>query len=243
MTGGSGPSGRRPSGAAGVVVEVVGPAAAGKTTLIRALCASDPRMRSSIPVSRARSAAVMAARAASYVPAWLGGRPRGRWFTWRELKSLTFVDEWYRRRAMRGDRDVTFLDHGPLYRLAALREFGPAMVRTPRFARWSTAAEARWRDAVGLIVWLDAPNDLLLERAGVRGHWYLSARGSDADKLAFLDRYRHALEEAVGGAERAGVPVLRLSTDGTPVDELAERVRERLASAADTAPRPETSSR
>ncbi len=94
MTGGPGQSGRGPSENVGVVVEVVGPAAAGKTTLIRALCASDPGMRSSIPVSRTRSAAVMAAKAASYVPVWLGGRPRGRWFTWRELKSLTFVDEW-----------------------------------------------------------------------------------------------------------------------------------------------------
>ncbi|MGZ4147603.1 MAG: hypothetical protein ACXVPL_07835 [Actinomycetota bacterium] len=231
MRGGTGTAERAPRQGSGVIVEVVGPAAAGKTTLIRRLCSTDPRMRSSIPVSRVRSAAVMAAKAAAYVPAWLAGRPRDRWFTWRELKSLTFVDEWYRE-AMRGriaGVPATFLDHGPLYRLAALRAFGPAMVRTPLFERWSAKAVARWRSAVGLIVWLDAPSGVLLQRAQHRGHWYLSADGAPEDKLGFLDRYRRALEEAVEGAERDGVRVVRLSTEGAPVEDLVERVRRALA--------------
>lgn len=229
MTDGTGGTSRTRDDDASIIVEVMGPAAAGKTTLIRALCSSDGRMRSSIPVSRIRSAVVMAVKAASFVPAWIGGRPRGRWFTWREMKSLTFVDEWYRQAIRRRvPASVTFLDHGPLYRLAALRAFGPAMVRGRRFARWSAAALARWRHAVGLIVWLDAPNDLLLQRAANRGHWYLSAVEAPQDKRVFLDRYRRALEQAVEGAERDGVRVVRLSTEGATDEDLAGRVREAL---------------
>jgi hypothetical protein len=228
-----------------LVVEMIGPAGGGKTTLIRALCASEEGSGIGIEIPYARAALAMFSKVASIGPTWLFHRPRDRWFSWREMKSLTFVDEWSRQLA-RGcaSGSVVFLDHGALHRLASLREFGPSITRTERFERWWDASLRRWYATLDLVVWLDAPDDVLLARVDLRGHWYLSTRRPEPDKLVFLDRYRRALADLVDGAERDGVAVLRLSTDGAAVEDLAVRVREALAGLwARPAHRSEASSR
>lgn len=228
----------RTSGARPLIVEIMGPAAAGKTTLIRLLCRDGDRIRSGIDVASIRSAGVFTAKAASFFPVWLLRRPRGRWFTWREVKSLAFLDLWSREveRGRPSGVSATLLDHGPLYRLASLREFGPEMAHTERFERWWVAALDRWKGTVDLVVWLDAPDELLLERAERRGHWYLSADGSIEEKHEFLGRYRGALTAMLQGFAEDGPTVLRFGTERTPAPEIADRVLEALV-----ARRPEAS--
>lgn len=242
MIGRGGPrGGRRTTGTAGtrpLIVEIMGPAAAGKTTLIRMLCTDGEEIRSGIDVASIRSAGVFTAKAASFLPVWLLRRPRGRWFTWREVKSLAFLDLWYREveRGRPSGVLATLLDHGPLYRLASLREFGPEMAHSKRFERWWFAALDRWRGTVDLVVWLDAPDELLLERVERRGHWYLSADRSIEEKHEFLCRYRGALTAMLEGFAEGGPTVLRFGTERRSAREIADRVLEALV-----AQRPEAS--
>lgn len=219
------------SHARALIVEIMGPAAAGKTTLIRMLCSDGDEIRSGIEVASLRSAGVFTAKAASFLPMWLLRRPRGRWFTWREVKSLAFLDLWYREVERGRPRGVlaALLDHGPLYRLTALRAFGPEMVRSERFERWWLGAFDRWKRTVDIVVWLDAPDELLLERVERRGHWYLSADRSIEEKRAFLGRYRAALMGMLEGFAEDGPKVLRFETERTPARELADRVLEAVA--------------
>ena len=221
----------RTSGTRPIVVEIMGPAAAGKTTLIRMLCTDDQQIRSGIDVASFRSAAVFTAKATSFFPVWFLRRPRGRWFTWREVKSLAFLDLWYREVEHGRPKGAlaVLLDHGPLYRLAALREFGPQIAHTERFERWWFAALDRWREAVDIIVWLDAPDELLLERVERRGHWYLSADHSIEEKHDFLGRYREALTGMLEGFATGGPTVIRFATERTSSREIADRVLEALA--------------
>jgi hypothetical protein len=228
----------RTSGARPLVVEIMGPAAAGKTTLIRTLCTDGDEIRSGIDVASIRSAGVFTAKAASFLPVWLLRRPRGRWFTWREVKSLAFLDLWYREveRGRPSGVVATLLDHGPLYRLTALREFGPEMARSERFERWWVAAFDRWKSTVDIVVWLDAPDELLLERVERRGHWYLSADRSIEEKHEFLGRYRSALKGMLEGFAEDGPTILRFETGRTSAREVADRVLEALAARRPEAP-------
>jgi hypothetical protein len=236
MIGRGRPKGRprttRTSGERPLIVEIVGPAAAGKTTLIRLLCGDGHEIRSGIDVASIRSAGVFSAKAASFLPVWLLQRPRGRWFTWREVKSLAFLDLWYREveRGRPSGVVATLLDHGPLYRLTSLREFGPEMAHSKRFERWWSAAFDRWRGTVDIVVWLDAPNEVLLERVERRGHWYLSADRSMEDKHEFLGRYRGALTTMLERFGEGDPTVLRFDTERTSATEIADRVLEALVS-------------
>ena len=214
---------RSPSGRP-VLIEVMGPAGAGKTSLARALAELDPAVRVGLGVGRLRWFPFLVARVARSLPAW-GLRYRGdRWFTWNELKSLAFLAAWLRAARGRRGRGAVVLDHGPLYRLARIRRFGPALVGSPGFDRWWRRSLEGWLSVLDLVVLLDAPDPVLLGRIGRRGHWYLSATPSEEERRAFLRRYREAFERVLGEIGAGGPKVLRLRSDLAGPGELAAAV-------------------
>ena len=73
-----------------LVVEVMGPALAGKTSLVRSLRARDDRIRAGFDVPRIRWFPFVVAKVAGLLPAWLLHYRRDRWFTWNEMKSMAF---------------------------------------------------------------------------------------------------------------------------------------------------------
>ncbi len=221
-----GPSGRS------LLIEVMGPAGAGKTSLARALTELDPSVRVGLGVGRLRWFPFLVARAARSLPTWRLRYRGDRWFTWNELKSLAFLDAWLRAARTRRGRGVVVLDHGPLYRLARIRAFGPPLVGSRGFDRWWRQNLRGWLDALDLVVLLDAPDGVLLERVGRRGHWYLSATPSEAERRAFLRRYREAFERVLEGVGARGPRVVRLRSDLASVSELAAAVLRKAVEAS-----------
>ncbi len=207
----------RQGGVRGPVIEVMGPAGAGKTSLVDAVRRLDPGVRTGVHAPRAVWFALALARVLPSLPRWLPRARRERWFTWNEVKSIGFLEAWLPR-VRRGSGTATLLDHGPLYRLARLAEFGPPVVGSPRFHRW-------WRRclALDLVVVLDAPDAVLLERVDHRGHWYLSA-ASPEERREFLRRYRGAFERILAAIGGGGPAVLRLRSDEAEPDRLAGAV-------------------
>ena len=126
-----------------LVVEVMG-AGPGRQDVARPIrCA--PVMTGSGPASTCRGSGGSPSwwpRSPACSPAWLLHYRRDRWFTWNEMKSMAFLDAWLRaaRRQRPTAAVTTVLDHGPVYRLARLREFGPAVTGSERFQRWWRAS-------------------------------------------------------------------------------------------------------
>ncbi len=205
----------------------MGPATAGKSSLVRALRASDRGVRADLGVPRWRWFPRLVLRLTPLASAWLVRYRKDRWFTWNEMKSVAFLDSWLR--AVRGGRwafeGTTILDHGPVYRLARLREFGPSVTRSPRFQRWWRSTLEGWLQALDLIVALDAPDGVLLQRADTRGHWYLSGDLAAEEKRTFLARYRRAFSEVLGGQVGSPPTILRVRSDLQTPEEIADQVR------------------
>jgi hypothetical protein len=207
------------------LVEIMGPAGAGKTSLVRALGTTAPELRAGLGVPRWKWLPALVRRLTPVFVLWLARYRRDRWFTWNEMKSIAFLDAWLsvveRPGAVRGP---TVFDHGPVYRLARIREFGPAVARSDRFERWRMAALRRWLGALDAVVSLDAPDDVLLARVDRRGHWWLSEERPLEDKQEFYARYRRAFEDALHTpVPRPPLVVPIRSDDGTP-EQIARRV-------------------
>jgi hypothetical protein len=218
---------RRPDGAAtrAVLIEVMGPAASGKTSLVRELRARDPSVVAGLGVPRSRWFPALLRRLAPIFALWLVRYRRDRWFTWNEMKSIAFVDAWLSVvERDSGVRTPTLLDHGPIYRLARIREFGPAVARSDRFERWRIDRLRRWLSVLDLVVSLDAPDEALLDRVDERGHWWLSEDRPIEEKRAFYARYRRAFEDALATPVRRPPSVVRIRSDEAPPEEIAERV-------------------
>ena len=212
------------------LVELVGPAGAGKTTLVRALV--EGGAREGIDLPRLPYMSALLGSAFQLLPA-LAMRPgHSRWFSRSELRSAAYLDAWHR---MIGSvRGVTLLDQGPVYRLASLKEFGPYLTDSRAFATWWSAALERWARSLDLIVLLDAPDEILLERINGRAQDHL-VKGTDERTVErFLARYRTAFDHVVGAMRTLGGPeVISFDTSGIPAAQVAEAVSARLAARGD----------
>ena len=207
-----------------LMVEIMGPAGAGKTTLIRSLCSQDERIRAGLDLSRAAYVRPALKRLGEFLPVWALHEHRDRWLDRREMRSVARLETWSRalERETATQGSVALFDHGPLYRLARLREFGPALTESETFARWWSGSLARWLRSLDLVVMLEAPDAVLLQRIDARGHWFLSGDHAREEKEEFLARYRRAFSEIL---EATDAPtILRFRTDETSVGKIAAEV-------------------
>lgn len=96
-----------------------------------------------------------------------------------------------RRQARRGVRAFMF-DQGPLFLLSELSRNDRS--RSSTFRRWRSGAVDRWRRAFDVVIVLDAPNDVLLERIGRRGKRHGLQELAPSEARHVLDRERESFE-------------------------------------------------
>jgi cytidylate kinase len=210
-----------------LVVELAGPAGAGKTTLAGALRAIDTQATVGVDVGRARLVAGIASAAPHLAAARASAR--GRWWTSGELRSLAYLSAWRGPLADRRPDGSVLLDHGPVFRLAALAAYGPPMATTPAFEHWWRRSAKQWARLLDVVVWLDAPDAVLLRRVAQRDrdHRLRDAGPTAADE--FFARYRSAYLRTLDVLTNEGTQLVRVDTSTGAPDELAQAVRHAIA--------------
>jgi len=164
------------------------------------------------------------------LPAWLASRDR--WLSEKELRSLNYVVGWAEgvERGAAGNGLAVF-DHGPIFRLARLRAFGPRLVESAAFRRWEQDAVQRWAQLLDAVVWLEAPDALLAERIDARAEHHRMKGGEAGETQRFLGRYRAAYAALLAELAAAGAPEpIRVDTSREPPDAIAARLLARLRS-------------
>ena len=217
------PPGRALRPARRLVVELVGPAAAGKTSLILALGAGDRRLRAGLRVPRQRHVATALALAPTFLALH---RPYGG-LLWKEMKRITYLGSLYR--LLQGGRPMgdgtVVLDEGAVYMLARLQVFGADRIRSAAYARWWRGAIEAWARRLDLIVWLDAPDAVLRERLRGRRQPHPARELPDDGIDRFIGSYRESYRRVVRAlVEARGPEVLVIRTDRESVAQIARRV-------------------
>jgi hypothetical protein len=149
-------------------VELVGPAAAGKSTLARVLCQRNDKITIGTEISfRKVDQLPIFIRTTPQVLRFLFAREVGsrRW-TWDEIKFLIYLGNWNRVLEQQANNHLrtVLLDHGPIFKLATLHAFGPDWLRSDSADTWWQKQFQEWSAFLDLIVWLDAPDSLLETR-------------------------------------------------------------------------------
>ena len=192
-----------------LVVELVGPAGAGKSSLLRTLGQRN-RMITALSSYRGRI---------GYLPVWVGTAlwklprllPACRTvpgISRKELRLMVHLMSMHRLldRVRPRERRVTVLDQGPVYMLTRLWCCGLDKADDRTIVTWWNAMLSYWASRLQLVVWLDAPTAILVERIRSATKWHLIKGGSEEEATRFLVAARVGYEQMMA----------RLTDDGGP---------------------------
>jgi thymidylate kinase len=195
------------------LVELMGPPGAGKSTLYAALLREGVAKMPLLRYGRHRP--VLARHLAGASATLLRRRALDRQWSFELLVMMAYV------RALpvvlsgprRPAGDVLVFDQGPLYTLA--RE----PLRDARLRDWWESSLALWRSLLDVVVWLDAPDDVLVERIHGRA---IEHRYKGAERDAALAGLAADREVYTGLLDRP--QILRVDTSRQATDEIAAAV-------------------
>lgn len=209
-----------------VLIELAGPAGSGKTTLRRELLTRDPTIEFIGLLGRGQVARSYVREAIPLVPAYVTNYRGTRWFTRSEGKAIGLLRGWQRAvdEAERGVR-IFLMDQGPVFRLAALSEFGPPVVQSMAFDRALQRWSRVWGHRLDLVVQLSAAPEVLLHRIRTRPQDHAVKQWADEPALERVRRYEAAIDRAIQGMGSGyGLTVLRLDTSTQTPSSLADAV-------------------
>lgn len=184
------------------IVEVIGPAGAGKTTLVRELLTHRGRIHQvKFPKPQKLASLPFYMRSGLPLIPRLFNLPRknSRRLTQREFAWLSILTSWgsvLREEAGRST-EVVLIDQGPVYLFAEFLETGPEFLRCPETDGFWEPLYHQWAETLDLIVWLDAKDAHLIERIRSREKEHLIKTESDEATVDFLGRFRRSYEYVV----------------------------------------------
>jgi thymidylate kinase len=210
-----------------LVVEIVGPAGAGKTTLLLALRQREEKIQAVFHLRRLRFMPFLVSNAFLLLPTILRQYRDRKRFTWREIRMMVRLKAMHHvlGRPVSNNGAVTIVDQGPVYTLARLHEFGFERSKSQSLGGWWDNSLNQWATTLDAIIWLDAPDAILVERIYARDKWHSVKRQSEHEAYTFLARFRTSYGQVIAQLAASGGPkVLCFNTGQEALDQIAGQV-------------------
>jgi hypothetical protein len=177
------------------IIELVGPAGAGKTTILESLNAESERVVKYEPpdVRDASNYPFYIRYGLRLVPIVLRlFNSKSRPITRREFAWMSLLDGWHKvlGNGYVSSHQVFVIDQGPIFFMATLYAFGPENLRGNVVDPWWDKVFINWSTALDLVVWLDASNEDLMNRIQSRSKDHIMKHKSQTEVFQFLDLYR-----------------------------------------------------
>lgn len=141
---------------------------------------------------------------------------------------MAVVKGWHRvlGRQASNNGTVIVLDQGPVFKLAWLHELGHGSLKSQAFERWWDSTLKQWATLLDVVIWLDAPDTILLERIDARDKVHLVKGKSEQDAFEFLARcrtaYEHVISMLMANSDAPGV--LCFNTARESLDQIVDNV-------------------
>ena len=210
----------------GVVVELVGPAGAGKTTLAQGVSSVDPTVRTGLTLWGLPRPKLLEATI-PLIPTFLTSAIRpSRRLKWGEMAQMIrlgalrrVVDDEARKHR------VILLDEGPVFALSWLDVYFTRHGNAGEDSSWRRRAIADWAPLLDVVVFIDASDSTLAQRIRTRAQDHIVKDSSDEEIFGFSAGFRRAFDRVIAEISRAGHLVVdALRTDAGPQHETTDRL-------------------
>jgi len=212
-----------------MIVELVGPAGAGKTTLSRVLSQRDEKVLigPDIELRKVRHIPAFVRNIPFSLPIFSHRCQPGRRFTWEELKYIAYLKGWPHllKQPAQGEGKVILLDHGPIFRLATLFEFGPENLKCECFDAWWNKMYEQWAFTLDMIVWLDTSDAILTDRINARNQKHAMKGKISLEAQQFLARYRLTYTHILSKLQTyRDLTMLQFDTDKISIEQITDEI-------------------
>lgn len=215
-----------------ILVEIIGVAGTGKSSLARALASDGYTEPPFISASNPRHLVVLLRALPRLWAHFVGNLARRPRMSWADFKLMAYVTGW--REFLRGSpeyRDSTLIfDQGPLYALGRLEAKGLGVASTPTFRRWWDEMLSAWAAEISLVIWLDAADAELARRINQRSQGHVIKGRPIEESDRFLRHYRDVFAEVLRRVESEATEVVRFDTTTLDLEELTDTARNLIRS-------------
>lgn len=213
-----------------MLAEIVGPSGAGKSTVSALLNSGPHNVKAGITVWGLPEISLIASGILSLPDVARLGFER-RQLRIDELKQVVRLGAFHKllkRHIDAGTKnryDALFMDEGVVFALAKLRADIGTGFANERLKKWEQKMLDRWSGLLDAVIWLDAPDAVLIDRIRTRAKHHRMKNEHDRTIEDFLGRYRFAYEFVISELERRkDIRVLRLTTENFNTTNLAEEI-------------------
>ena len=205
-------------------MEIVGVAGAGKSTIARKMIEETCDVQTSLSIKPYKFKVL--GHVTSNLPRllWLmfSGIP------YRFLKALLYLEcalPIYRFHKERGFLPcrIVLVDFGPVGLITNQEQKGYT-----RDAKWCERLGNRSREILDLIVWLDAPDEVLFNRINERQEFHVMQGEPIETVKAFLEDFRDAIGNFARDGTKKTIPCIRIDTNEISVEEVVREIKQAL---------------
>jgi shikimate kinase len=185
------------------VIELVGPAGAGKTSLAFAMSHMKNQIIYSNPpnfhdLNKLPFFAVNAFQTVPHLAQYVLTQKFSQQ-TPTQIVSMVILNGWYRclYKKQTQSGEILLLDQGPVYLLTDLFEINSEVFQSNNYKKWRENMYQQWAHTLDLVIWLDAPDSVLISRINEREKQHIMKERSEREVHRFLSRSRRALDQTV----------------------------------------------
>jgi deoxyadenosine/deoxycytidine kinase len=214
-----------------LIIEVAGPAGAGKSTITKALRKSNGNIQiGTVPsIRNMKDLPFFLWNTILLVPIFFTiyrNKKQGS-FARRQIVNMAILNGWHQRlqRMDSKDRKVIILDQGPAHILSDLLRFGPKNLRS-MIPRWWNDTCQVWAHTLDIVICLDAPDQVLLNRIRSRAKNHGCKNETDDKAIEFLRICRATQEETLSSMHNnsSGPDVVCLDTSQISLDGATNKI-------------------